>query len=321
METVDTGAGRASFPETSDYVVRATAASAQIRAFAVTGRGLTEEARKAHNTSPIATAALGRTMCGALMMADMLKGDGDLLTLRINGDGPLGGIVVTADHFGGVKGYVYNPDVILPPNAAGHLNVGGAVGNGTLTVLRDLGLGGEPYVGTIALRTGEIAEDLTYYYAVSEQIPSSVGLGVLMNREDATVKQAGGFIVQLMPGAQEETIQALENNLTDLPAVTEMLNCGMSPEDMLSRVLRGMDVTITEKMPVSFSCNCSAERCERGLLLLGEEELSSMLADGKPVSMRCQFCGKEYTFPTSKLEELLEKCRLEENSGQSGEEC
>ena len=289
-----------------DHMIRATAADAQIRAFAVTGRNLTEEARQSHNTSPIATAALGRTMCGALMMADMLKGPEDLLTIRIDGDGPLGGIVVTADNKGGVKGYVRNPNVILPPNAQGHLNVGGAVGNGTLTVPRDLGLK-DPYVGTIALRTGEIAEDLTYYYAVSEQIPSSVGLGVLMNKEDATVRQAGGFIVQLMPFAAEETISLLEKNLSDIPPVTAMLEEGMTPQDMLGRVLRGMDVTVTDRMPVRFSCECSSERCERGLVLLGAEELQSMIDDGKPVTMTCQFCGKQYTFPVEKLTELRDR--------------
>ena len=289
-----------------DHMIRATAADVQIRAFAVTGRNLTEEARQSHNTSPIATAALGRTMCGALMMADMLKGPEDLLTIRIDGDGPLGGIVVTADNKGGVKGYVRNPNVILPPNAQGHLNVGGAVGNGTLTVLRDLGLK-DPYVGTIALRTGEIAEDLTYYYAVSEQIPSSVGLGVLMNKEDATVRQAGGFIVQLMPFAAEETISLLEKNLSDIPPVTAMLEEGMTPQDMLGRVLRGMDVTVTDRMPVRFSCECSSERCERGLVLLGAEELQSMIDDGKPVTMTCQFCGKQYTFPVEKLTELRDR--------------
>ena len=289
-----------------DHMIRATAADAQIRAFAVTGRNLTEEARQSHNTSPIATAALGRTMCGALMMADMLKGPEDLLTIRIDGDGPLGGIVVTADNKGGVKGYVRNPNVILPPNAQGHLNVGGAVGNGTLTVLRDLGLK-DPYVGTIALRTGEIAEDLTYYYAVSEQIPSSVGLGVLMNKEDATVRQAGGFIVQLMPFAAEETISLLAKKLSDIPPVTAMLEEGMTPQDMLGRVLRGMDVTVTDRMPVRFSCECSSERCERGLVLLGAEELQSMIDDGKPVTMTCQFCGKQYTFPVEKLTELRDR--------------
>lgn len=197
--------------EYKDYMIRAVAANAQIRAFAVTARDLTETARKAHNTSPIATAALGRAMSGALMMADMLKGPRDLLTIQIDGDGPLQGLVVTADNQGHVKGYVKNTNVILPPNEQGHLNVGGAIGRGTLTVIRDMNLK-DPYIGQIPLVTGEIAEDLTAYYAQSEQIPSSVGLGVLMNKEN-TVRRAGGFVVQLMPFADDEVISRLENNI------------------------------------------------------------------------------------------------------------
>ena len=191
-----------------DYMIRATAANAQIRAFAVTSRDLVEYAREAHDLSPIASAALGRTMSAALMMADMLKGPQDLLTIKIDADGPIGGILVTADNQGGVKGYVENPNVDLPSVRVGHLNVGGAVGHGTLTVIRDLGLK-DPYVGQTAIQTGEIAEDITYYFAVSEQIPSSVGLGVLVNRQEKKILQAGGFIVQLMPFAEEETISRL----------------------------------------------------------------------------------------------------------------
>jgi molecular chaperone Hsp33 len=291
--------------EYKDYLVRATAADAQIRAFAVTSRELTETARQAHNTSPIATAALGRTMSGALMMADMLKNDKDLLTIQISGDGPLQGITVTADNHGNVKGYVTNPMVILPPNAQGHLNVGGAVGNGTLTVIRDLGLK-DPYVGQIALHSGEIADDLTYYYAESEQIPSSVGLGVLMNHNN-TVRQAGGFVVQLMPFAEEETIARLEQNLAGIAPVTTMLNMGNTPEQMLEKVLDGLNPVITARNPVEFRCNCGKERYERALVLLGHEEVQKIVDDGEPIEIKCQFCGKTYRFSREELQAVLKK--------------
>ena len=288
-----------------DYLIRATAADAQIRAFAVTSRNLTEFARAAHNTSPIATAALGRLMSGALMMADMLKNDKDMLTIQIAGDGPIQGLTVTADSHGGVKGYVKNPNVILPPNAQGHLNVGGAVGKGTLTVIRDLGLK-DPYVGQIALHSGEIADDLTYYYAESEQIPSSVGLGVLMNK-DNTVRQAGGFVVQIMPGASEETLAKLEENLLLLNSVTVMLEDGLSPRQILEQVLKGFDFTVTETLPVSFRCNCSRDRCERGLILLGTEEIDAILQDGQDIDMTCQFCGKSYHFSLDDIRKIRPK--------------
>ena len=208
-----------------DIIVRATAADAQIRVFCAYTKDMVEEARKRHNTSPVCTAALGRLMTAASMMGSMLKNDTDLLTVKIESDGPIEGITVTADSKGFVKGYVGNPLVILPANSVGKLDVAGAVGVGYLDVIKDLGLK-EPYVGQTELQTGEIAEDITYYYASSEQIPSSVGLGVLMNR-DNTVKQAGGFILQLMPGVTEETIEKVENNLKKISSVTTLLDEGM----------------------------------------------------------------------------------------------
>ena len=289
-----------------DYMIRATAANAQIRAFAVTSRELVEFAREAHDLTPVATAALGRTMSAALMMADMLKGPQDLLTVKIDGDGPIGGILVTADNLGGVKGYVQNPKVDLPNNAIGHLNVGGAVGRGTLTVIRDMGMK-DPYVGQTAIQTGEIAEDITYYYAVSEQIPSSVGLGVLVNRKEKKVLEAGGFIVQLMPFAEEETISQLEKNLQGIDPVTKMLSAGDTPEQMLEKVLAGLDPVITEKNPVRFHCNCGKERYERALVLLGREEVQKIVDDGKPVEIKCQFCGKKYSFSPDELKTVLSK--------------
>ena len=289
-----------------DYMIRATAANAQVRAFAVTSKDIAEYARKAHDLSPVAAAALGRSMSAALMMADMLKGPSDLLTIQIDGDGPIGRILVTADNNGGVKGYVQNPKVYLPNNAYGHLNVGGAVGRGTLTVIRDMGMK-DPYVGQTAIQTGEIAEDITYYYAVSEQIPSSVGLGVLVNTKENRVMEAGGFIVQLMPFAEEETIAALEKNLGGIEAVTKMLSAGDTPEMMLEKVLKGLDPVITDRMPVEFRCNCGKERYERALVLLGREEMQKIVDDGEPVEIECQFCGKKYAFTPEELKEVLRK--------------
>ena len=226
----------------SDYMIRATAANGQIRAFAATTRDLTEYARNAHNTSPVVTAALGRTMTAAVMMGSMLKGDKELLTVKIQGDGPIGSLTVTADSHGHVKGYAQNPVVLIQANSIGKLDVAGAIGKGVLSVIKDIGLK-DPYVGQTDLVSGEIAEDLTYYFAVSEQTPSSVGLGVLMNK-DNTVRQAGGFIVQLMPFAEESTIAKLEENVQKITSVTNLLEEGHTPESLLDKVLEGFDVEI-----------------------------------------------------------------------------
>ena len=242
----------------SDYIVRATAANAQIRAFAATTRDLVETARKAHDTSPVVSAALGRLMTGGVMMGAMLKGDKDLLTLQVSGDGPLKGMTVTADSKGNVKGYANKPQVMLPPNGLGKLDVGGAVGQGLLRVIKDMGLK-EPYVGQTVLQTGEIAEDLTYYFATSEQVPSSVGLGVLMEK-DNTVKQAGGFIIQLMPFTDDQVIASLERNLAEFTSVTQVRDEGKTPEEMLGLLLKGLDLEITDPMPAQFYCNCDKKR-------------------------------------------------------------
>lgn len=287
----------------NDYMIRGVAANNEIRCFAITGRDLVDKARLSHGTSPVATAALGRTMMGALMMSDMLKNDDDLLTIRFDGDGPLGAIVVTADHHGNVKGYVQQPLVMLPLKADGHLDVGRAVGKGTLTVIRDLDLK-DTYNGQIAIHSGEIADDLTHYFAESEQIPSSVGLGVLVDT-DHTVKKAGGFLIQLMPFASDETISRLENNLSAIRYVTEMLEDGMTPEDMLREALNGFDdLRITDTTEVQFFCNCSRDRVSRALALLGDEELASMIRDQKPVELSCSFCGRKYAFSVAELEQI-----------------
>lgn len=291
----------------ADYFVRATAADAQIRAFACTTRETVETARQAHNSSPVITAALGRLLSAGVMMGSMLKGDKDLLTLQIKGEGPVKGITVTADAKGHVKGYPIVPDVILPANAIGKLDVSGAVGPGTLTVIKDLGLK-EPYSGQVELQTGEIAEDLTYYFAVSEQVPSCVGLGVLMEKNN-TVKQAGGFIVQLMPFAEEEVIAKLEGNLKGLQSVTTMLDGGKTPEDILRIVLDGLDVQVTDAGPCAFQCDCGKERVEKALISIGKKELQEMIDDGEEVEVNCQFCGKQYHFPVDELKILYGKAR------------
>ena len=285
-----------------DYMVRATAADDHIRAFAVTSRDIVEEARKAHNTSPVATAALGRLLTGAVMMGAMMKGEDDLLTLQIRGDGPIGGIVVTADSAGHVKGYVYQPEVLLHANSLGKLDVGGAVGKGTLQVIRDLGLK-EPYIGSCELQTGEIAEDLTYYFATSEQVPSSVGLGVLMEK-DNTVRQAGGFILQLMPDTPDEIIDRLEQRLSGIRSVTSMLDEGMSPEAILDLLLSPFGLNISEKMPVCWRCDCTREKVEKALVSIGKGELWTMVREGKPVEAACHFCGRRYVFSPQEMEKL-----------------
>ena len=290
-----------------DYMVRATAAEGMIRAFAATTRDTVETARRYHDTSPIATAALGRLMTAGLMMGYDMKNDPDMLTLRINCDGPIGGLLVTADRHGHVKGYVNNPSVMLPPNDKGKLDVGGALDLGVLSVIRDVGLK-EPYVGQTILVTGEIAEDLTYYFANSEQIPSSVALGVLMNK-DNTVRQAGGFILQLMPGASDEVIDRLEQRLQTLESMTSMLDRGLSPEDVLQTVLEGFDPEINERQECSFYCGCSKERMEKALISIGRRDLEELIADRKDIEMGCQFCGKKFTFTVEELEKILQKAK------------
>lgn len=287
-----------------DYMVRATAAGARIRAFACTTKELVEEARKAHNTSPVVTAGIGRLLSAGCMMGSMLKGEDDLITLIVRGDGPLQGLTVTADSKGRVKGYPLVPDVILPANAVGKLDVGGAVGRGYLKVIRDMGLK-EPYVGQTELQTGEIAEDLTYYFALSEQVPSSVGLGVLMEK-DNTVKQAGGFIIQLMPFAEEEVIARLEDNLQNIKSVTAMLEAGHTPEEMLTQILDGMDVEILDTTPVSFYCNCSKERVQKALMGMGRRDLEDIIKDGEGIDVNCHFCNKNYHFTIDELKALLD---------------
>ncbi|MCM1123583.1 MAG: Hsp33 family molecular chaperone HslO [Eubacterium sp.] len=286
----------------ADYIVRATAANAQIRAFAVTSRELVEHARSAHDLSPVVTAALGRLMTGGVMMGSMLKGEQDMLTLQIHGAGPVHGLTVTADSQGNVKGYADNPQAMMPPNRVGKLDVGGVIGLGVLTVIKDMGLK-EPYSSTIELKTGEIGDDLTYYFAASEQIPSSVALGVLMERNN-TVKQAGGFIIQLMPFTDEEVIGRLEEKLAAIPPVTTMLEEGNTPEQILNIVLGDLGLEITDTLPVQFSCNCSKERVQKVLISLGKKELQELIDEGKEVTLNCHFCNTDYTFTVEELRKI-----------------
>ena len=284
----------------SDYMVRATAANGQIRAFAVTSKELVETARRHHNTSPVITAALGRLMSGAVMMGAMMKGEKDLLTIQIQCSGPAKALLVTADAKGNVKGYPGVPDVILPPNQNGKLDVGGALGLGVMSVIKDIGMK-EPYVGQTELKTGEIADDLTYYFASSEQIPSSVGLGVLMNKNN-TVKQAGGFILQLMPFTDEETICKLEERIAEMESITALLEKGDTPELLLKEVLGDIPFETAEAVQVQFRCDCTKEKIAKSLAAISKKDLAEMIADGKGIEVKCHFCNTDYHFSTEELQ-------------------
>ena len=293
--------------EYSDYIVRATAANHQIRAFAATTRDVVETARQRHNTSPVATAALGRLLTGGAMMGSMMKNDKDMLTIQIKCEGPIKGLTVTADMHGNVKGYVEIPDVMLPPNSKGKLDVAGALDLGVLSVIKDMGLK-EPYVGQTILQTSEIAEDLTYYFATSEQVPSSVGLGVLMEK-DNTVKQAGGFIVQVMPFIEETVLAKLEENVKKITSVTAMLDKGYTPEQILEEVLEGLDVEFTDEIPTQFACNCSKERVTKAIISIGKKDIQEMIEDGKDIEVNCHFCNTQYTFTVEELKEIIKRSR------------
>ena len=294
--------------QTGDYMLRATAANGQIRAFAATSRDLVEKARQAHNTSPVATAALGRLMTAGVMMGSMMKADRDLLTIRIEGDGPIGGLTVTADKNGNVKGYAFHPEVMLPPNAKGKLDVGGAVGaEGTITVIKDLHMK-EPYVGTVDLLGGEIAEDIAGYFVESEQIPTACALGVLVDR-DHSVKAAGGYLIQLMPGAGEDTIAKVEGGIMAADPVSAILDRDPDPEHLLRTVMSDFELKLLETCPVSYKCYCSRQRVERALLSLGADELEGILRDQGSCHMTCQFCDAVYEFDRQQLEQLIADAR------------
>ena len=291
----------------SDYIVRGTAANNQIRVFAATTKDLVENARQAHNTSPVATAALGRLLTGGAMMGSMMKGEKDLLTVQIQCSGPLQGLTVTADSKGNVKGYAYNPGVMLPPSDKGKLDVGKALDLGVLSVIKDMGLK-EPYMGQTQLVSGEIAEDLTYYFATSEQVPSAVALGVLMDK-DNTVKQAGGFIIQLMPFAEDGLAEKLEEKLKEITSITSLLEQNMTPEDIINAVLGDFGVEIMDTMPTQFYCNCTKDRVEKAIVSVGAKELNEMIQENKPIEVNCHFCNKNYKFEIEELKEILRKSK------------
>lgn len=292
----------------SDYILRATAADLKIRAFAITSTELVEYARQRHNTSPVATATLGRLLSAGAMMGVMMKGEKDVLTLQMKGDGPIEGLTVTADSHGNVKGYPGNPNVIIPVNYAGKLDVGAAIGYGELIVIKDLGMK-EPYVSQTPLGTSEVAEDLTFYFAKSEQTPSSVALGVLMNT-DNTVKQAGGFIVQVMPGIDEEIVDKLEQKISTITSVTSMMEEGMGPEEILKEVLGEFDLQINEKIPARFYCDCSKSKVSRALIAIGRGELQKIVEEGKEIEVKCHFCNTAYTYSVKEVEFLMQQAML-----------
>lgn len=289
-----------------DYIIRATAAQGTIRAFAAITTELVDRASKIHELSPIATAALGRTLTAAGMMSKMLKGENDKLTIQIKGDGPLGGVVVVSDSKANVRGYVHNPSVDLPLNERGKLDIRTAMGFGYINVIKDMGLK-EPYIGYSDLVSGEIADDLTYYFATSEQVPSTVALGVLLGADG--VISSGGFIIQLMPGAEEETVEKLEKRLIGFPPISKLLAEGNTPEQILELLLEEMDTRIIEKEPCNYECNCSRDRMERNLLSIGKNDLLEILEDGQGAELHCHFCNTKYNFSNEDIEKLLKESR------------
>lgn len=297
----------------SDYILRATAADLKIRAFAITSTELVEYARQRHNTSPVATAALGRLLSAGAMMGVMMKGEKDVLTLQMKGDGPIEGLTVTADSHGNVKGYPGNPNVIIPANYAGKLDVGAAIGYGELIVIKDLGMK-EPYVSQTPLGTSEVAEDLTFYFAKSEQTPSSVALGVLMNKNN-TVAQSGGFIIQVMPGIEDEVIDKLEKKISGITSVTSMMEQGMGPEEILQEVLGEFDLQIIDRIPAQFMCDCSKSKVSRALIAMGKNELEEIIKEGKEISVKCHFCNTDYTYSVKELDFLLQTAMVKSAAG------
>ena len=292
--------------EKKDYLIRAMLGANQARVIALRTTGVVQEAQKVHGTTPVATAALGRTLTMGLVLGAMLKAE-ETLTIQIKGEGPLGGIVVVANSRGQVKGYVGNPEVDLPLNAAGKLAVGEAVGPGYLHVIRDMGLK-EPYHGTVPLQNGEIGEDFAYYFAVSEQTPSAVMVGVLVGI-DGVPLGSGGIVVQLMPDAMDDDlfISSLEERLQGMTQVSSLFAGDRSPEEIVSDVFSGLELRYLDRQEVQFHCDCSRERFERGLVALGREELQEMAAKGEPVEVICHFCNRQYAFSVDDLDKLLQE--------------
>lgn len=288
----------------SDYIVRATAYNNKILAIAAFSTQTVQKAKEIHNLTPTTCAALGRTLTAVAMMRVMMKGEKDKVTLVIKGDGPIGNIVVVSNYPGIVKGYVGNPKVDLPLSEKGKLDVGKAVGkNGYVTVIKDIGLK-EPYIGTVELQTGEIGEDIAYYFYASEQVPSAVGVGVLVGKE-GNVLASGGFIIQLLPNVEKEVVAKLEEALRNISSVTELLKNGYLPEDILKHILGEMGLNILERVDLKYECDCSQERFETAIIALGKEEIKKLISEGQSVEAVCHFCGKKYLIEESRLKELL----------------
>ena len=295
--------------DNKDYIVRASLANDSVRAFAISSTHLVAEARERHKTLPVVTAALGRLLSAGAIMGSMMKGDKDIVTVSLKGDGPAGYITVTADSHGHVKGFPGNPNVDIPRKYAGKLDVGAAVGRGLLTVSYDLGLK-EPYSGQVEIQTGEVAEDLAYYFTASEQLPSAVGLGVMVDT-DSSVKHAGGFIVQLLPDAPEDVIELLEKKLANLEPVTAMMEKGMTPEDMLSYIFEGVDIEFTERHDVEFYCDCSKEKVKRALAAISDKDLQDIVNDGEDIEVKCYFCNTAYKFSIADIKDILSSRKID----------
>lgn len=291
-----------------DTLVRGSSTDGSIRVFAAITTELVNEAHRIHNTSATASAALGRLLTGAAIMGAQLKSESDSVTLQINGEGPLGIMIAVTDSSSKVRGYVANPQADLPLNAAGKLDVGGAVGAGFFSVVRDLGLK-EPYIGRTPLVSGEIAEDMTYYFAKSEQVPTAVALGVLVDT-DLSIKAAGGYMIQLMPEATEQTAERLTEIVENAPSVTEMIENGMSAEDIAFSVTNGFDMLIENNAAQpEYKCKCSREKMERAIISIGKHEIEDIIKEQGEAEMNCQFCDKKYHFDKSELEELCKKAK------------
>ena len=295
--------------DNKDYIVRASLANDSVRAFAISSTHLVAEARERHRTLPVVTAALGRLLSAGAIMGSMMKGDKDIVTVSLKGDGPAGYITVTADSHGHVKGFPGNPNVDIPRKYAGKLDVGAAVGRGLLTVSYDLGLK-EPYSGQVEIQTGEVAEDLAYYFTVSEQLPSAVGLGVMVDT-DSSVKHAGGFIVQLLPDAPEDVIELLEKKLANLEPVTTMMEQGMTPEEMLLHIFEGVDIEFTERHDVEFYCDCSKEKVKRALAAISDKDLQDIVNDGEDIEVKCYFCNTAYKFSIADIKDILSSRKID----------
>ena len=295
--------------DNKDYIVRASLANDSVRAFAISSTHLVAEARERHRTLPVVTAALGRLLSAGAIMGSMMKGDQDIVTISLKGDGPAGYITVTADSHGHVKGFPGNPNVDIPRKYAGKLDVGTAVGRGVLTVSYDLGLK-EPYSGQVEIQTGEVAEDLAYYFTVSEQLPSAVGLGVMVDT-DSSVKHAGGFIVQLLPDAPEDVIELLEKKLANLEPVTTMMEQGMTPEEMLLHIFEGVDIEFTERHDVKFYCDCSKEKVKRALAAISDKDLQDIVNDDEDIEVKCFFCNTAYKFSIADIKDILSSRKID----------